>query len=269
LVKQIKELHDLVTLRAALRDQYGMEIIRSEDLQLLVNFQQSKSNLLFLLKSLKDTETAAVIKSMDHSKSQLWQDLFVLTELQFKKNGYFVEFGACDGLEFSNTYLLENRFSWNGILAEPAYVWREQLLANRTAHISFNCVSDSTGAAVDFIEASDAKISTIASFAKKNNHLEVRKNGKKYTVETVSLVDLLKHYEAPHHIDYLSIDTEGNELEILENFNFEEYSFSVITCEHNYSGNREKIFNLLSSKGYKRKFENISKFDDWYVKLSK
>ena len=54
--------------------------------------------------------------------------------------------------------------------------------------------------------------------------------------------------------------------EILAAFDFDKYSFSVITCEHNYTSAREKIFELLTSKGYTRKFEELSLWDDWYVK---
>ena len=50
----------------------------------------------------------------------MWQHLFDLSELEFKRNGFFVEFGAANGIDLSNTYLLETEFSWTGILAEPA-----------------------------------------------------------------------------------------------------------------------------------------------------
>ena len=52
------------------------------------------------------------------SKAQLKQDLFVLATLNFKRNGYFVEFGATSGVDISNTCLLEFDFGWRGILAE-------------------------------------------------------------------------------------------------------------------------------------------------------
>ena len=68
------------------------------------------------------------------------------------------------------------------------------------------------------------------------------------------------------HIDYLSIDTEGSEYIILSNFDFTKYSFSVITCEHNFSPMREQIYSLLSKHGYISKYQNLSKFEDWYVK---
>jgi len=52
----------------------------------------------------------------------------------------------------------------------------------------------------------------------------------------------------------------------LSHFDFEEYSFKVITCEHNFTPMREKIFSLLTQKGYQRILPELSKFDDWYIK---
>ena len=72
-------------------------------------------------------------------------------------------------------------------------------------------------------------------------------------------------YDAPQRIDYLSIDTEGSEFEILKEFDFRKYTFSIITVEHNYTAKRESIFQILSSHGYQRVLTEISKFDDWYV----
>ena len=69
-------------------------------------------------------------------------------------------------------------------------------------------------------------------------------------------------------IDFLSIDTEGSEYEILQKFNFYKYQIKIICCEHNYTVNRNKIFKLLNSKGYKREYENLSQYDDWYFKKS-
>jgi 3-dehydroquinate dehydratase len=93
-----------------------------------------------------------------------------------------------------------------------------------------------------------------------------KKNSRKYNVSTISLSDLLKKYEEPYEIDYLSIDTEGSEYDILKSFNFDEYNIKIITCEHNDSNTREKIFSLLSEKGYERKYVEFSRYDDWYVR---
>jgi len=123
-----------------------------------------------------------------------------------------------------------------------------------------------SGSKLIFIEASNNELSTIKEYFKFDFH--VRKKDKQYTVDTISLNDLLKKYNAPDITDYLSIDTEGTEFDILNNFNFNSYKFRVITCEHNYSSNRDKIFSLLSSNGYKRIMTNISQFDDWYINSS-
>ena len=98
----------------------------------------------------------------------------------------------------------------------------------------------------------------------KNNSLFYKK-GKKYKVKTITLLDLLDVHNAPKFIDYLSIDTEGSEYDILNAFDFQKYKFNVITCEHNFTPMREKIYDLLMKNGYKRKFTNISRVDDWYV----
>jgi len=92
-----------------------------------------------------------------------------------------------------------------------------------------------------------------------------KKTRKEIPSKTISLEDLLGKYDAPSVIDYLSIDTEGSEFEILSSFNFEKYKFRIITCEHNYTENREKIHSLLNEKGYVRKYTEVSKFDDWFV----
>ena len=185
--------------------------------------------------------------------------------VNWKKNGYFLEFGAADGINLSNTYLLERDFGWSGILAEPAKVWHKDLKANRTSAIDFSCVWSKSGEVVNFTVTPEAEYSTISSFIKSDGHASTRNHGETYPVNTISLNDLLIRHKAPSKIDYLSIDTEGSELEILEAFDFDKYAISVITCEHNFSSKRSKIFDLLSSNGFVRAFEGFSRWDDWYI----
>jgi FkbM family methyltransferase len=200
------------------------------------------------------------------SKSQIKQDIFVLSETGFKRNGYFVEFGATDGISLNNTYLLETKFNWKGIVAEPLKSKYSELIKNRTCHIEDLCVWSESGKVLEFNETPNSDLSTINQFSSSDLHIESRRGGNIFNVETISLYDLLEKYNAPRYIDYLSIDTEGSEYEILKNFDFEKYTFKVITCEHNHTEMRDKIFTLLTSKGYVRKYENLSQFDDWYVK---
>ena len=240
----------------------------------------SYTSLQRKLDDLRDYQLASLIKKkyipvffeqLGNSKSQLRQDLFVLSELDFKVDGYFVEFGATDGIRWSNSYLLESSYNWRGILAEPAKLWHEALTLNRNAHIEKNCVWSETGKKLLFNEVNDPKhlgeLSTIDTFSSADQHRMTRSSdNNKYEVSTISLNDMLNKYEAPRAIDYLSIDTEGSEYDILSTFDFDKYDIKIITCEHNFTSMREKIYNLLTQKGYLRKYEEVSYFDDWYVK---
>ncbi len=225
----------------------------------------SYSDIKMLL-ALPKADMPLLVRYLKTSKAQGRQDLFVLQHLNFKSNGYFVEFGATNGVDISNTHLLEKEFGWKGILAEPAKCWHADLMKNRQAEIELSCVWKDTGSTLTFNEVDNADLSTISAYNGADFWSHAREAGKTYDVKTISLNDLLKKYKAPRNIDYLSIDTEGSEFEILNSFNFEEYSFNVITCEHNFSPVREKIHLLLSKNGYRRKLENISRYDDWYVK---
>jgi FkbM family methyltransferase len=219
------------------------------------------------LNSVQPTDHGKILKLFEKSHSQIRQDLFVLHVLNFKKNGFFVEFGATNGFDLNNTYLLEKDFAWNGILAEPGRVWRNELRKNRpNAIIEERLIWKDSNSVLLFNETPMAEFSTIDLLSNRDAHRGHRENGAKYRVETISLNDMLELHNAPFVIDYLSIDTEGSEYEILSCLDFEKYSFRVITCEHNYSKQRKLIYRLLTKHGYKRMYEEISLFDDWYVK---
>ena len=71
---------------------------------------------------------------------QSYQDMFALMFLGYKTNGYFVDFGATDGYDISNSYILEKDYGWSGILVEPALQWHEKLAENRNCHINHSVV---------------------------------------------------------------------------------------------------------------------------------
>lgn len=212
-----------------------------------------------------DDVVSTYIDNASAFKSQILQDLFVLSELGLKQGGFFVEFGAANGIEHSNSYVHEKLLGWSGILAEPARCWHDALKTNRGAHIETDCVWSESGKTLAFQEVSFPALSTIAGVKTEDFHTKTRKNFEGYEVRTISLIDLMKKHGAPPVADYLSIDTEGSELEILRSLDFVRYRFRVITCEHNFTPQREEIFDLLTSKGYQRKHEEYSGFDDWYV----
>ena len=196
--------------------------------------------------------------------SQHKQDLFVLASLDGKTNGYFVEFGATDGIHISNTYLLEKDYGWTGIVAEPCKAWHEALLQNRKCHVDTRCVWKESGQILVFNETENKDLSCIDQYSDHDMWAKSRQDGNRYEVETVSLNDLLAAYNAPDEIDYLSIDTEGSEYEILSAFNFDKYKIKVITCEHNNTIMKPLIDDLLTSKGYRRQPAIVDN-EDWFI----
>jgi FkbM family methyltransferase len=208
-------------------------------------------------------------KHLQRSHSQIFQDLFVLMFLNEKRNGFFCDFGATDGVHLSNSYLLEKEYGWNGICAEPAVGWHDDLRCNRpNASIETDCVWTSTGKSLVFNEVKRRELSTINAFSRVDGFARKRRKSTTYEVPTISLTDLLEKYGAPAEFDYLSMDTEGSELSILQNLDFGRYRPKLITVEHNFTENREGMFNLLSSHGYRHVLEDCSLFDDWYVSES-
>ena len=235
---------------------------RSEELD---RYKQQLREYEFL-RGVMPGSAAEVLRLLPQSHSQLQQDLFVLAELEFKHGGFFVEFGATDGVELSNTLLLEKQFGWTGILAEPATIWHTALRNNRRCIVDQRCVWTASGETLQFAEvAASPMLSTVGAFVEGDMHKLARTGHKNYEVKTVSLRDLLRDHQAPYVIDYLSIDTEGSEYDILSAFDFEAYRIRVITVEHNFTPAREKLRLLLESYGYVRKLQSISQFDDWYV----
>jgi FkbM family methyltransferase len=202
------------------------------------------------------------------SFSQLRQDLFfawILERIVGKNNGgFFVEFGATNGVTFSNTLYFENS-GWAGLLVEPGKIWHSELVSNRNCLIDFRCVSNESNKLVEFNETQAPELSTIAVYSDQDHHSSLRKEGKHYQVDTVSLLDLLREHQCPAFISYLSIDTEGSELDILESFDFSAYSIGIMSIEHNYTQNRDKIQKLMESAGFTRILQNHSKWDDWYL----
>jgi FkbM family methyltransferase len=208
---------------------------------------------------------AKVKKVLRHSKSQLGQDILGLSIPGLDKPGYFVEFGAADGIALSNTFVLEKHFGWKGILCEPGTNWHQSLGRNRGCVIDTRCVYSVSGENVSFSENYLGELSSITKFASPRKQGILKRTLASYQIETVSLKDLLDFHKAPERIEFLSIDTEGSEFEILSAFDFQSYTFGAICVEHNFGPTRELINSLLKNNGYIQVHADLSEFDDWYV----
>ena len=199
---------------------------------------------------------------MENSYSQLGQDTKVYDFYKGKTEGYFVEVGAYDGIALSNTYAFE-KLGWKGICCEPLPSRFADLGRNRTAHCCNQAVYHTTGLSVSFdIEGDAGMLSGISSNLDAHKHV-VNKNKKTVTMQTISLNDLLSKFEAPSFIEYLSLDTEGSEYEILRNLDFNKWQFGIIDVEHNYvEPRRTMIKQLLCNNGYT--YLGPNEFDDSY-----
>lgn len=234
----------------ALLQRFDVDVVYHSEFKQLKANVVSNDDLDFLLAMPAD-QTNRLLSLIRNSAAQFRQDLFVLSTLGFKRNGYFVEFGATDGLAFSNTLLLEKSFGWQGILAEPARGWHPALCANRPGPIETRCVWKDSNTLLRFNELPLSGLSSIAgqqTGVKGASHSATTA----YEVQSISLADMLDEHTAPRTIDYLSIDTEGSEFDILSHFDFKKYDIRVITCEHNFTSARKKIHALLCAHGYER-----------------
>ena len=143
--------------------------------------------------------------------------------------------------------------------------------ANRRARrFDKRCVWKTSGEMLAFHESHSAELSSIAVHGHDDVHATKRRSaGLVYDVETVTLNDLLDQHDAPQQIDYLSIDTEGSEFDILEAFDFgatrhQRDHLRATTTPRTARG----CSTCSAPRGYRRRSEEVSQFDDWYVKAA-
>lgn len=200
------------------------------------------------------------------SYAQNKQDVACLVVTNFKRRGYFVEFGACDGLLLSNTLLLEREYDWTGIVAEPNRAYNATLHTNRRCATDIRAVSSRSYESLIFRQTRTLEFSGLVDHFDNDEWSRSRLRGKDYAVTTISLQDLLIHHRAPSIIDYLSMDTEGSEYDILQAFDFSRYAFRFLTIEHNYvEPKRTRMQQLLARHGYYQILPSYSQWDDWFV----
>jgi FkbM family methyltransferase len=194
-------------------------------------------------------------------KSQVGQDKWVVDFFAAKEGGYFLDIGAHNGVDLSNSYYLEKKLGWNGICVEADPDLFEVLKNNRECICVNVAASDSSG-----------KI----KFLKDGFSGRAEENPRSIEIESKSLAEILEENNSPKVIDYLSLDIEGMELQVLSKFPFDEYEIILITVEHNVymrnqivQKNKQGIYDILTSNGYEIHSENVQSqglaFEDWYI----
>ena len=185
--------------------------------------------------------------------SQSGQDWFVDQVLLMEKStGVFVDVGGYDGVSGSNTLFFEIFRGWTGLLVEPVAAHVKRARTVRTCHCLQAAVSGD-GAPRDFIEVTRGFLQMsgrcdtydpelLARVREHPEHCE-----KLIHAETRAIDEILERY-AITNIDYLSIDTEGAELDIIQRFPFQDVGLSVCSIE-NASGTPE-ISEFMAAHDY-------------------
>lgn len=248
---------------------FNLGLIKSKD---LMNLQQifidytcllNKLNFYLIFEKMlqqKDIEVPGNINLLTESKSQNGQDFFALLANDFKRNGVFIEFGAYDGVIFSNTHLLEKQFGWTGILIDPVPSHYASMKRNRnckTIHAAIT-VDNNKSVLIEELPASD-----LSRVIKRYKIFK-----KIHKVQAFTLPQVIDQNLISKEIDFLSIDIEGADLEILESLDFNQYKIKAICVEHNFREGSDKIINFMHKNGFNHIYSEYSKNDYWFTRKS-
>lgn len=217
---------------------------------------KGRSDLAFKRKKLRDLRSSNHDGTSKIEQSQSGQDDWVLKFFESDPtNKIFVEFGAHDGTTNSNTFRLEKEFGWDGLLIEPIPSAFENLEKVRTCRCLNACISGAPGT-VHFMEVTGqaCQLSGIFSDFPKRHIKRIDEaislqGGKKimHEIRALTLEQALNdaRYE---RVDFLSIDTEGSEFDILKEFPFHKFKIKIIAVENTYHG--DYLIDLMESKGF-------------------
>ncbi|ARF08686.1 FkbM methyltransferase [Catovirus CTV1] len=191
--------------------------------------------------------------------SQDNQDKF-LEENIFKgyKNGFFMDIGAHNGVAINNTLYFEKNHNWKGINVEPIKKVYDELVVNRPNSININCAVHSYDGIAEFIynigysEMISGLKSCYDPRHRQRLETEIAKNGSKseiISVTTKRIETICDEYNVKN-INYLSIDVEGAEFDVIKSINFDKVFIDVIGFENNYNDTSIPIIKYLESKNY-------------------
>ncbi len=212
--------------------------------------------------------------------SQIEQDKYFIENINNgKRNGYFVDIGANDGITFSNTFTLEQSFGWKGLCVELDDLTFAKLQKNRTCNCVKECVFSTSGIEKEIevplnkeipegnnmlIRIKDLPLYDKGVYCYFNEQFQSVRTYKKITK---TLSEIFSENSVPSVIDYMSIDIEGSDLDALKGLDFSKYKILFLTIEWG-GGSKEyltEITNFLHEKGYKQ--HRVNNWDVEFVPI--
>jgi len=201
--------------------------------------------------------------SQDHQDEFLHKNVF--------KNlwdGYFVDVGSHDGVTINNTLFFEKNYKWTGINVEPIESVYSQLIINRPNCINLNCAVNNEDGFSEFIlnKGYTEMISGLKSEfdPRHSNRLSQELSCYGGSTEIISVktkrLETIFAENNVKHVNYLSIDVEGAEFEVIKSINFDKVFIDVIGFENNYKDQGLKVKNYLEEKGYVLLYESMDIF---------
>jgi FkbM family methyltransferase len=191
----------------------------------------------------------AVQRKIFGSYSQYLEDIFIDSIFRGKAAGTYIDIGANDPSELSNTKRFYER-GWSGVNVEPHVTMYKKLCQERPRDINLNLGIGKLAENLTFYELAP---NTLSTFNKKSALHSIKKEGAKIvsetTVKVISLAELLKTTVLDKQVDFLSLDAEGYEHEILLSNDWKSYRPIAIIVELNQD-KKGKIIHLLKSGGY-------------------
>ena len=202
---------------------------------------------------------------ISHSKDGI--DKKVLERLSFKKNGIFIECGASDGITYSNSYLLEQKYGWTGLLIEPIQDQFDALVGYRKKSICEKYIMTSfkeSGKNIKILNAGpesiimDSQIGNLSMSNKERmNILESQKMIKgSESVKSISISELLDRHDI-NEVDIFFLDVEGSEINVLDGLDTNKHKIKNIVVE---TGSISSFKDYMRSIGFD-KYENIARND--------
>jgi FkbM family methyltransferase len=193
------------------------------------------------------------LRTIGASYSQRGEDLIISKALGNKRKGFYVDVGAFDPFILSNTLKFYKR-GWGGINIEPQRERYASFVKNRQRDINLNIGIGKKEGVMDFFEMVQPVLSTFSkSEAKENQKLGYKLKGVS-KIKVCHLSRVLSSHVGKKKIDFMTIDAEGFDLNVLESNDWKRFRPTLICVESNKNPQAQEEF--LNKKGYTRIFYN-------------